>query len=223
MFMIRSGALLATMAFALPAAAQGPVAVVEEVTGPSAGVGFMDYVHAGTVIRLGARDSIVLDYMKSCVREKITGGTIVVGEERSDVRSGTVQRSTVACDAARLTLTSQRADQAAGLVMRSPAPGHSLSEPEITLYGSSPIVVVAGGSGRVVIVRLDAAGERHEAQLGRKPPAHVDFATSRMSLAPGGTYRVVAGTRQLVFKVDAAAKPGHTPAVGRMLRLDPAN
>jgi hypothetical protein len=197
--------------------------VVEEVTGLSAGVGFMDYVHAGRIIRLGARESIVLDYMRSCVREKITGGTVTVGEERSDVRSGTVQRSTVACDAAKLTLTSQRADQAAGLVMRSPAPGRSLSEPEITLYGSSPIVVVPGGGGSVVIVRLDTAGERHEAQLGRRPPAHVDFAAGKTSLAPGGTYRLIAGTRQLVFRVDAAAKPGRTPAVGRMLRLDPAN
>jgi hypothetical protein len=219
MFMIRSVVLLATVAFALPAAAQGPVAVVEDVTGQSAGVGFMDYVHAGKVIRLGARDSIVLNYMKSCVREKISGGTITVGDERSDVRSGTVQRSTVACDAAKLTLTSHRADQAAGLVMRGPALEPRL-EPQITLYGSSPVVAVEGGRSTVVIERLDTEGERHVAQIGRTSPAYVDFATSGTSLAPGGIYRLIVGAREFVFKVDAAAKPGHTPVIGRMLRVD---
>ena len=223
MFMIRSAALLAAVIIALPAAAQGPVAVVEDVTGQSAGVGFMDYVDAGKVLRLGARDSIVLNYMKSCVREKITGGTITVGKEHSDVRSGMVQRSTVACDAAKLTLTSHRADQAAGLVMRSPEPDRPLLEPQITLYGSSPVVAVEGGGGTVMIERLDTTGERHMAPLGRTSPAYVDFAASGTSLAPGGTYRLSVGARQFLFKVDAAAKPGRTPVVGRMLRVGPLN
>jgi hypothetical protein len=103
--------------------------------------------------------------------------------------------------------------------MRGPAPEQP-AEPQITLYGSSPIVAVEGGRSTVVIERLDVVGERHVAQLGRKWRAYVDFATSGTSLAPGGIYRLIVGARQFVFKVDAAAKPGRTPAIGRLLRVD---
>ena len=55
-----------------------PVALVEEVSGAPAGVEFMDYVEAGKTIELGARGGIVLNYLNSCVRETITGGTVKV-------------------------------------------------------------------------------------------------------------------------------------------------
>ena len=56
-----------------------PVAVVEKVTGKVVGVEFMDYVTPGKVVKLGPQGSIVLEYMTSCWRETITGGTVVVG------------------------------------------------------------------------------------------------------------------------------------------------
>ena len=48
----------------------------------------MDYLETGRVIRLGARETVVLSYLYSCTRETITGGTVTVGTDRSEVLSG---------------------------------------------------------------------------------------------------------------------------------------
>jgi hypothetical protein len=82
-------ALAGAVAVASPAAADPTgVALVEGLTGNPSGVEFMDYVRAGQVIRLGPHQTMVLSYMASCVRETITGGTVTVGTQRSEVQSG---------------------------------------------------------------------------------------------------------------------------------------
>src|SRR5580692_4829199 len=69
-----------------------PVAIVEDVSGKMSGVEFMEYVESGKVIKLGPHDQMVLDYLKSCWRETITGGTVTVGNEQSQVQLGSVKR-----------------------------------------------------------------------------------------------------------------------------------
>jgi hypothetical protein len=103
-----------------PVLAAGPVAaLVEDVSGGSAGVEAMDYVEAGKVIRLAPQDSIVLSYLYSCVRERIEGGVITIGRERSEVLSGKVERNLATCDTGRIRLTAEIASQSAGMVFRS--------------------------------------------------------------------------------------------------------
>ena len=80
------------LALASPAAAESPVAVVEEVQGKVTGAEFMDYVTPKSVIKIGDGGSIVLSYMKSCRREKISGiGTVIVGTEESIVHLADVK------------------------------------------------------------------------------------------------------------------------------------
>ena len=88
-------------------AAAGPieVALVESANGNSLSVGSMDYVRAGQIIRLGPHDTIVLRYLSSCLRETITGGTVTVGPEWSEVQSGEVQRLRGECGASKMVLT----------------------------------------------------------------------------------------------------------------------
>ena len=81
----------------LEGACAGGCAVVESISGSSSGVEFMDYLHVGQVIRLSHHESLVLSYKASCLRETITGGTVTVGLDRSQVRSGEVQRSVGRC------------------------------------------------------------------------------------------------------------------------------
>ena len=97
-------AVVGMMALA-SAATAGPieVALVENSNSPN--VEFMEYVHAGQVIRLGPHETIVLRYMNSCVRETISGGTVIVGTDRSDVRSGEVARLMMQCDAGHMEAT----------------------------------------------------------------------------------------------------------------------
>jgi hypothetical protein len=103
-----------------PVLAAGPVvALVEDVSGGSAGIDAMEYVEAGKVIRLAPQDSIVLSYLYSCVRERIEGGVITIGRERSEVLSGKVERNLTTCDTGHMQLAAEIASQSAGMVVRS--------------------------------------------------------------------------------------------------------
>ena len=88
------------------AAAADPVevALLERVSSNSVS-GDMEYVRAGQIIRLGPRETIVLSYMSSCVRETITGGTVTVGKDWSAVQSGEVQRLRGQCGGGKMILT----------------------------------------------------------------------------------------------------------------------
>jgi hypothetical protein len=209
---------------AMPAAAEAPVAVVEEVKSKSAGVEYMDYVAAGKVIKLAPKDSIVLGYLKSCWRETITGGTVVVGAEQSMVYLGQVDRVKVECEPEKMQLTDQQASQSAGMAFRSTplyVPGQDAPQARVTLYGLSPIVEVAGG-GTLIVERIDKQGERYVVAPSAQPLVRgvfYDFAKTDKALAPGGVYRASLGTREIIFKVHAQAKPGSTPIAGRLLRF----
>jgi hypothetical protein len=207
----------------LTASAQSPAAVVEEIQGSVPGVQFMDYVDPGQVIRLGAHDRIVLGYLKSCWRETISGGTVTVGVEQSEVAGGEVARAKVACEGGKMMLSAELAGKSGAMVFRqAPKPqAASLRHPEFTLYGLSPVFEVRP-PGKLVIERLDQPGERYEiavteAQLVRG--AFLDFAKSDVVLAPGGIYRAKLADREIVFKIDPDAKPGDAPLVGRLARL----
>src|ERR1700682_6454992 len=86
-----------------------PTALVEDVKSATTDIEFMDYVGSGQVIKLEPRDVLVLSYLKSCEHETITGGTVTVGSERSDVRDGQVVRAKVPCNGGKIRLTSQQA------------------------------------------------------------------------------------------------------------------
>lgn len=204
-------------------AAEAPVAVVEDINGPSAGVEFMDYVAPGRVIRLGKGDTLVLGYMDSCWRETITGGTVTVGKAQSMVKDGAVQRAKVECDGGKMRLTAQQASKSGAVVFRGGPKPKGTPQPQLTLYGLSPVVDIKGG-GHLVIERLDQPGERIEVDVGANRlfrGAFFDFAKDNKALAPGGVYRATTGKSAIVFKIDPDARPGQAPVIGRLLRFQP--
>ena len=213
------GALASSVAVAAPVG----VALVEDVTGNSAGVEFMDYVERGKVIQLGPRDTIVLNYMSSCVRETITGGTVTVGTDRSEVQTGKIERNTVACDTGKMLLAADQAAQFGGRIVRGAPSGRDAADanPQFVLYGRSPIVELKA-PGKLTIERIDQAGERKVVDIKAGNLVHgrfYDFAKRGPNLAAGGTYRASLGGQEVVFKIDPQAKPGHTPILGRLLRF----
>ncbi len=214
---------LATSAAAQAPAAKVPVAIVEDVQGKVDGVEFMDYVAPGKVIKLGPKASVVLGYMKSCWRETITGGTVVVGAEQSMVHLGDIQRVRVECDASAAQLSDREASQSAATTFRtlSPVQNPAPPPPRVTLYGVSPVVEVKG-RGTLVIERIDLPGERYTIQLRAESLSRgkfYDFAKAGKSLAAGGTYTASLGARSTTFRIAPNATPGATPVVGRLLRL----
>ncbi len=215
------GAAVGVVCLATSAAAQVPAAIVEDVQGKVDGVEFMDYVAPGKVIKLGPKASVVLGYMKSCWRETITGGTVVVGAEESMVHLGDVQRVKVDCDGSASQLSDHEASQSAATTFRNVKPAQRAAPPPVTLYGLSPLVEVKG-NGTLVVERVDAQGEKYTLPL--KGSALVrgkfyDFAQAKTSLTAGGTYTASFGSRMVTFKIDPHATSGSTPIIGRLLRL----
>jgi hypothetical protein len=216
-------ACLGLLALASPAAADSPVAVVEDVQGKVTGAEFMDYVTPKAVIKIGDGGSVILSYLKSCRRETISGaGTVVVGTEESAVHLAEVKAEKTNCDPNQANVTTRESSGVAATVLRSVDSSKAAApEPQLTLYGASPLVE-AKGRGKLVIRRLDVPGERQEISLGgtQLKGRFVDFASENVALVPGGLYTATFKSSHIVFLVDAQAKPGATPIVGRLLRME---
>ena len=211
-------------ALAGPAAAEAPVAVVEDVQGKVTGAEFMDYVTPKTVIKVPAGGSVVISYMKSCQREKISGlGTVIIGTDESFVQFADVKREKTDCDSTQSHATTKATSEAAATVLRSLASekGGPKIKTQLTLYGASPMVE-AKGKGTLVVERLDVKGERQQIELtgSQQKGKFYDFAGANRALTPGGIYSASFGTSKILFLVDTNAKPGATPIVGRLIRLD---
>ncbi len=220
-------ALTALLTFAARAPAQAPVALVEDVKGHALGVELMDYVSAGNIIKLGAGDTIVLSYLRSCQRETITGATVTVGTGQSDVQGGTVNREKIACDSGKMELTvelSRAGSMVLRDVLKTEKPSPLSLRPQFMLYGLSPVVELKPGIA-VVIERVDQPGERYVLTPdGRKlRGSFYDFADDNTTLVRAGVYRATMGSVQVLFQIDLNAQPGRAPLAGRLLRLQASN
>ena len=210
------------------ASAQTPVAIVEDVKGQIAGLEAMDYLVSGRTLWLAGDETVVIGYLKSCVRETIHGGTVKIGDKQSTVEAGDIERARVECDAQRMMATPGQPLDSTGYVFRDAV---AVSErmpdaprgpgPQFTLYGSSPLIEL-NGRGTLVIARLDTKGEYFNFDIDQDMLLHgrfLDLAIRGKSLSPGGVYGARWQKRLVVFKIDSAARPGPTPILGRLLRL----
>ncbi|MBV8700080.1 MAG: hypothetical protein JO052_19835 [Bradyrhizobium sp.] len=201
------------------AAAEPPVALVEELRGKVTGAEFMDYVTPGQVIKIGPGGAIILSYLKSCRRETISGiGTVIVGSDASKVHLSDVRDETIACDADHAHATVKETSEAAATIVRGLA---AQPAPQVTLYGASPMFAAAG-RGTLVLERLDEPGERQKIDIGGNQikGRFFDFAKNNRQLAPGGTYLARFKETAIVFRIDPQAKGGATPLLGRLLQMD---
>src|SRR5262245_55871562 len=107
---IAAGFFAATGAWAKAPAPLVPIALVEDVASTTAEVEFMDYVGTGQIIKLAPKDVLVLSYLKSCTHETITGGTVRIGSEQSDVEGGKISRTKVKCNGGNMRLASAEAN-----------------------------------------------------------------------------------------------------------------
>ncbi len=208
-YRLSSVALVFAVGFSAASAGE-PVAIVETLAAEGTGLQFMDYVEEGRVIDLGTSGTITLGYLASCWIETIRGGRIVVGREQSRVENGEVRRERVDCDGGAIKLSAGEADKSGTMVFRKPP------KRRLTLYGASPVVLLSGAGGSIIIERLDKAGAHLTLTLEGR---FVDLAGSGTTLVPGGIYRATVGDVALEFQIDLLAKPGPSPVVGRLLRF----
>jgi hypothetical protein len=216
-------AVAGAFCLAAPALAETPAAIVEDVQGKVDGIAFMDYVAPGKIIKLGPKASITLSYLKSCLRETISDGVVLVGAEQSTVQLGEVQREKVPCDTNAAKLSEREANQSAATTFRTLRSDTKSAPSKLpTIYGVSPLVQVKSGS-TLVIERTDGKEPaisvplRNNVMIGGK---FYDFAKAGKSLTPGGSYLAILGAKRYAFQVDVTATSSPTPIVGRLLRLE---
>jgi hypothetical protein len=197
-----------------------PTALVEDVKSATADIEFMDYVGNGQVIKLEPGDVLVLSYLKSCEHETITGGTVIVGPERSDARDGQIVRAKVPCDGGKMRLSSQQASKSAGNAFRLQS-----ADIQPTLYARTLVVqlpkVLTSEDHTLLIERIDRRGERHKLEIDDTTAAagFYDLAKINVSLTRGAIYDASIGGHKMTFQIDAKAKSGPAPIVSRLLRF----
>jgi hypothetical protein len=214
-------ASLATPNLALARAAPlVPAALVEDVKSASAEVEFMDYVGNGQVIKLEPGDVLVLSYLRSCVHETITGGTVHVGKDHSEVEGGSIVGGKVPCNGGNMKLAVQQADASGASAFRL-----QNAAVKQTAYALPPIIQVPnlhpGDSRTLVIERVNRASERFAVEIDESLAngGFYDLGKSDVRLARGATYTVTLASRKLVFTVDAKATTGKTTVISRLLRF----
>jgi hypothetical protein len=195
-----------------------PTALVEDIKSDTVDVHFMDYVGNGQVIKLEPRDVLVLSYLKSCEHETITGGTVIVGAERSDIQGGQIARAKVLCDGGKMRLSSQQASKSAASAYRLQS-----AKIEPTLYARAPVVQLPKALGSethtLLIARIDRRGERHRLKINDTMAAagYIDLAKFDVSLTRGAIYDASIGGHHMKFQIDSKAKTGPAPVVSRLL------
>src|SRR4051795_11724292 len=144
---------LGLLALASPAVAASPAAIVEDIKGKVTGAEFMDYVTPESVIRIEGDGTVILSYLKSCRRETISGaGIVTVGTEQSTVDRAVLKAEKTNCDPNQTAATTKDTSGVAATLLRGVDTGKpaSLPQPQLTLYGASPLVE-AKGRGSLVI------------------------------------------------------------------------
>ena len=224
---LSAAALTAALALSSHALARAPaplvpVALVEDVKSASADVEFMDYVGTGQVIKLAPGDVLVLSYLKSCEHETITGGTVHIGSDKSDVEGGRIVRTKVPCNGRNMKLSPAQANASAASSFRLQ---NAAFEP--TVYALPPVIQIpkigTAGSRTLVIERKNRPSERFAVELDESLAngGLYDLAKTDTRLRRGAFYTATLGSRTFTFKVDAKAKTGKTPVVSRLLRFPP--
>lgn len=208
----------ATMLAAGTAQAQ-QTAVVEDLSGPVAGVEVFDFLTAGKAITLPAGAKLVLGYMNSCTRETITGaGTVTVGDTGSKVTGAKLQTEQLKCAAANQLAQGQAGKSAAMVFRGQPGSGRKRAEipqPSAVLMYTAPAFEVAK-AGELTIERLDVAETVQVFQVNGKL---FDYGKTGKKLDAGGYYRVELNGKSTVFHISLDAGEGAGPLLLRLVRF----
>mgnify|MGYP001259980460 CR=1 FL=1 len=198
-------------------AADTPSAIVEDVSGSTKSVQFMDYLIPGKQIEIGAGNRLIIGYLQSCIRESIIGGKVTIGQKQSVVLGGKVTRERVECDGGNLqNMTAKGSGSAVTVFRAKPGAPSNLPRSQITIYGTTPFVSLSTKVSEINVVRLDKKGR----PLAVKVQGTVsDFAKLNIQLSPGGLYRLKAGRKSIVFSVDPLAEEKSISLLQRLIQL----
>lgn len=206
--------LMAGLLLTGPALAGAPVAVVEDIKAPSTKLQVMDYLEQGQSFALNPGETITISYFSSCSVEKIDGGRVRIGQNKSAVTGGKMESENVPCGGGGIVLTERQSDQAAGIVFRS----LEFSDKEaIKVFSISPLFVFSSPAPELVIERIDGgAKETHKLKIDGK---QLDLAKLGIKLTQGARYTAAAGSGKSEFVVAETATPSTRSVISRLIGL----
>ncbi|WP_374312724.1 hypothetical protein [Dongia sp.] len=187
-------------------AAPKAVAIVEN-SARNEGLGqAFDMLPENTILDLAQGETIVLGYLKSCVRETITGGKVTVGLKESAVEGGTVAREKTECTETRLALTADESQQSATIAFRGQIKH---------IFTRQPIIIARKSAG--VIIEPINGGETWKIEPKNE---RIDFQAAKLEMQPGVAYRVKGFTQTVIVEVDRNATKAKTGTLERVVILD---
>jgi hypothetical protein len=187
-------------------AAPRPVAIVEDSAIASGKGQVFELLSESDVVKLGAGETLVLGYLKSCIRETITGGTVTIGAKESVVEGCTVAREKTQCAVNKLALTSEESQQSATIAFRG----------QIKHIFTRQPLVIAAASETVTIEPMEGG----EAWKLKPENGRIDFRAAKSEMQPGMNYRVTGEKTSIMIEVDAAATTAKTGALERVVILE---
>lgn len=200
-----------TLAFgcAPQARAGEPVAIVEEAP-ERTGVFFMDYLEAGAAFELASDEKLIISYLKSCQRETITGGRIIVGFEKSAVKGGALAREEIDCSGRGMKLSAGQAQESGVTAYRETDKFAAFA----ASYGTQPIFAPIE-NGPAIIQRVDSFEPPKDVEA---TGARLDLQALGISLTPGAIYRLRGPKVDFLFAIAPTAKAGPVPLIARLIR-----
>jgi hypothetical protein len=208
-FMVVSGAVAVATGLPGQASAAEPVAIVEQAP-ERTGVAFMDYLDAGHAFELTPDETLIVDYLKSCVRETIVGGKVVIGFEKSAVKGGSISRDEFDCSGRGMRLSPSQSQESGVTVYRETDNYAAMA----ASYGTQPIFSPVE-NGRLLIQRIDALETPREVEA---KDSQLDLLELGISLTPGGIYRLRGPSMDFAFVIAPEAKSGRVPLISRLIR-----
>lgn len=206
-----------------------PSAIVDDLSDSVTAVELMDYLFPGQEITLADGDTLQIGYLDSCVVEVITGGTVVVGKEQSEVTGGAVEREAEGCggtasveaadDEAVIGLSAvfRDIDKSAFTGDEAPEANADGSPSALIVYSQFPAVVAGPDAMELTVQRLDKTEKPLSALMfGGK----FDFARRNVKLEKGAAYRFVVADKSQVVFVSKGAGGQDVPVPKRLVRLD---
>jgi hypothetical protein len=203
--------------FPYPSNANGiPSALVEDVSATQTKIELMDYLSPGQTIDLANGEYLMLSYFASCVAETITGGTVIIGMDKSEISGGTIESEWIDCDGGAVDLAASQQQEAGAVVFRASEDPTKLPVPDRVIYGQSPLIKLSAGPAAITITRLDAEEPAIQLAAGS---SMVDTARSGIRLSPDATYAIQTSMRTMIVKVSRSATETTPTALSRLVPM----
>ncbi len=92
----------------------GAVAMVQSISGAAGtGIEALDHIHTGDVIALGDDGELVLEYLDTCRRDRIRGGTVTITPDGAEVDGGRLSRQNTQCQQMALVISEDASEAGA--------------------------------------------------------------------------------------------------------------